>query len=468
MSLSPARLSAFDILLRTETQEAYASELLNSERMAALSPVDRRLCMEIVMGVLRWRSWLDNLYADLISRPLERLDVEVAIALRMGAYQLVFLKRVPGHAAVNDSVSLTRRAKKSSAAGMVNAVLRKMASATPESRFVTPPEATLHDQAAGIAQAGPMKAVEDLSSITAHPCWLVERWICTYGTAAAQEICLNDQRIPTLTLRLPDASVRDELAQAGVELAPGALLKSACRVLSGDPTHTVAYDAGRVFIQDEASQLVAALVGKGSCILDCCAAPGGKTAVIAGRNPGAAIIAVDVHEHRARLMRRLVHAPNVRIIAADARALPVSGFFDRILADVPCSGTGTLARHPEIKWRFEPEDLADLHARQVAILRAALQHLAPGGRLIYASCSLEPEENEQVIEEVVGTTGITALPEGGTIRLVDCRTELIRLRDEGELAWPDIDSLLQGPFLRTIPGVHPCDGFFAAVLERSP
>jgi 16S rRNA (cytosine967-C5)-methyltransferase len=406
------------------------------------------------------------LYADLISRPLDLLDVEVAIALRMGAYQLVFLKRVPGHAVVNDSVSLTRQAKKSSAAGMVNAVLRKMATATPGSRYASPPI----DQAAGIVQQEPANAAENLSAISAHPRWLVERWIAGYGTAAAVEICLHGQHVPAAALRLQGASARNELAQAGVELAPGALLQSAWRVLSGDSTHTAAYGAGRVFIQDEASQLVAALVGRGSRILDCCAAPGGKTAAIAGRNPNAEIVAVDLYEHRVRLMRRLLCASNVRIIAADARALPLSGVFDRILADVPCSGTGTLARHPEIKWRLKPQDLADLHARQVAILRGALQHLAPGGRLIYASCSLEPEENEQVIEEVIGKTGITAgvpaLPEGRTVRLLDCRAELIRLRDEGELVWPDLDSLLLGPFLRTIPGVHPCDGFFAAILEK--
>jgi 16S rRNA (cytosine967-C5)-methyltransferase len=460
MAVSPARLAAFDLLLRIETQAAYASELLNSERVAALSAADRRLCMEIVMGVLRWRSWLDNLYLPLISRSMHRLDVPVAIALRMGAYQLAFLKRVPGHAVVNDSVSLTRRAKKSSAAGMVNAVLRQLATATSASSYALPPAGTLRDQAAGTAEQDAAKAAEDVSSATAHPLWLVERWIARYGVAATVEICLHNQHVPPVALRFSDEAARNELAQAGIELAPGALLTSARRVLSGDLTP--AMGAGRVFIQDEASQLVAALVGKGRRILDCCAAPGGKTAAIAGRNPGAEVTAIDLHEHRARLLRRLLCASQVRVIAADARALPLSGLFDRILADVPCSGTGTLARHPEIKWRLKPQDLADLHSRQVAILRATLQQLAAGGRLIYASCSLEPEENEQVIEEVIATP-----PDGGTVRLADCRAELVRLRDEKELAWPDIDSLLQGPFLRTIPGVHPCDGFFAAIWERS-
>jgi 16S rRNA (cytosine967-C5)-methyltransferase len=149
----------------------------------------------------------------------------------------------------------------------------------------------------------------------------------------------------------------------------------------------------------------------------------------------------------------------VRVVVADARALPLSGGFDRILADVPCSGTGTLARNPEIKWTLKPEDLRDLHARQAEILRAALQQLAPGGRLIYASCSLEPEENQTVIEEVLSASV--------GFRLLHCGEELERPRRSGELVWPDADTLLQGPFLRTLPGVQPCDGFFAAMLERN-
>jgi 16S rRNA (cytosine967-C5)-methyltransferase len=145
------------------------------------------------------------------------------------------------------------------------------------------------------------------------------------------------------------------------------------------------------------------------------------------------------------------------VIAADARQLPFQGEFDRVLVDVPCSGTGTLARNPEIKWRLKPSDLNDLADRQVAILQAALERVASGGRLVYASCSLEPEENEVVVEKVLNNaTGF---------RVASCREELARLRDAGELSRDDLDSLISGNYLRTIPGVHPCDGFFAAVLE---
>jgi 16S rRNA (cytosine967-C5)-methyltransferase len=214
-------------------------------------------------------------------------------------------------------------------------------------------------------------------------------------------------------------------------------------------------------IQDEASQLVAALVGHGARILDCCAAPGGKTQVIADRNSNANIVAADLHPHRAQLLRKLLrpHAAggtsNVHVVAADARNLPFARKFDRVLADVPCSGTGTLARNPDIKWRLVLEDLADLQARQLAILRAAMDQVTGGGRLIYSTCSLEREENEEVVER--------ALAEDSSFRVVDCRGQL---EQQKELVWPDLSSLTSGLYLRTLPGVHPCDGFFAAILEK--
>jgi 16S rRNA (cytosine967-C5)-methyltransferase len=213
-----------------------------------------------------------------------------------------------------------------------------------------------------------------------------------------------------------------------------------------------------VAIQDEASQLVALLVGKGSRILDCCAAPGGKTRLLAGRNPEAAIVAVELHPHRARLLRKLVPARNVQIVVADIRALPTVELFNRVLVDVPCSGTGTLARNPEIKWRLKPEDILDLQTRQLAILQSAMQRVAPGGRLVYSTCSLEHEENQSVVD--------SALSSDASFHLADSRKHLQELRDGGELAWADIGSLTSGPYLRTIPGVHPCDGFFAAILQK--
>lgn len=443
MPVSPARAVAFDILLRVEQQAAYASELLHSDRLDKLSVADRALTTEIVMGVLRWQSRLDSMIAASSSRSLAKLDPQVLIALRIAAYQLVYLSRVPARAAINESVELVKRARKTSAAPFANAVLRKLAEAGTESLVSEMSAAT----------------TSQLADQFAHPEWLVQRWIDHFGITYAAAICRHDQQIPLTSIRVDTDAVARQLEGEGIKLAPGALLTSARTVAGGDVTHTRAYREGRVFIQDEASQLVAALVGKGARILDCCAAPGSKTAAMVSRNPTAEIVAAELHAHRAKLLRQRVRAKNVRVMSADVLNLPLQGAFDRVLADVPCSGTGTLARNPEIKWRLKPEDLAELHAKQVAILRTALQQLAPGGRAVYSTCSLEPEENQTVVEE--------ALRGDSNIELLDCHMELERLLRDGELALDDLDSLLDGKYLRTIPEVSPSDGFFAAVLERS-
>jgi len=444
MPVSPARAAAFDILLRVETEDAYASELLHSGRVDRLSPADRGLVTEIVMGALRWRSRLDDAIATASSRPLPKLDPEVLTSLRIAAYQLNFLSRIPVSAAINDSVELVKRARKASAAPFANAVLRKMASAPK----ISPPcdfEAS----------------AENISREYAHPQWLVDRWVKQLGVEAAFAICRQDQFEPGVSLRLEDSAMEAELAAEGVHLSPGAMMTSARTLLDcpvSELTRTTAFREGRVVIQDEGSQLVAFLVGNGTRLLDCCAAPGGKTALLASRNPNAEIIAAELHSHRADLLRKRVRAANVKVIQADATQLPVEGEFDRVLADVPCSGTGTLARNPEIKWRLKPEHLEDLHRKQVAILRAALKHLSPGGRAVYSTCSLEREEDEAVVEDVLAGSS--------EFSLLDIHEELERLRSSGELAWEDLDSLMSGQYLRTLPGIHPCDGFFAAVIER--
>jgi len=379
------------------------------------------------MGVLRWRSILDQRIGERATQAPPKLDLEVLTALRVGAYQLVFLNRIPAHAAINESVELVKRVRKRSAAGLTNAVLRN-----------------LNKRPAGDARA--------------HPEWIVERWSNTYGKGVAEKICEYDQRVPQSAIRVTARELLEGLKREGIELRPGALVSNAYAVEGGDVTQTRAFREGRVAIQDEASQLVALLAGGGETILDCCAAPGGKTRILAEQNPRARVIAVEVHPHRAALIKRLVKADNVSVIAADARKLPLNHCFDRVLLDAPCSGTGTLARNPEIKWRLKPEDLIRMHRYQGDILKAAMNHVRPGGRLIYSTCSLEPEENEQVVE--------SALEGNRTFRLVDCESELKALQRSGTLVWSGEASLSSGPYLRTVPGVHPCDGFFAAVLER--
>lgn len=450
MPVSAARAAAFDILLRVERESSYAADLLHSNTYKDLSTPDHALATQLVMGVLRWRSNLDDEIAKTSSQPLKKLDLEILIALRLAVYQFAFLDRIPQRAALNESVELVKRARKKSAAPFVNAVLRKISKA-----------AASHPSA---HEKSNQPFPEQLAQATAHPLWLVERWIKEYGPDAAHSICTYDQTIPATAIRLRKPEAESELTKEGIHFTRGSLLSTARRIEEGDITKTQAFRNGSIVIQDEASQLVAALAihaaPESSRVLDCCAAPGGKTLAMSDQNSSTKITAVETHPHRARRMKELLRdAPSIEIITADARHLPFSRPYDRVLADVPCSGTGTLARNPEIKWKLKPEDLADLHQRQVEILRAALAQLAPAGRLVYSTCSLEKEENEDVVEEI--------LKENKNIRAIDAATELAQLKSEGKLVWPDLASLTGGPYLRTIPGLHPCDGFFAAILERA-
>ena len=371
--VSPARMAAFRVLLAmARSENAHCDELLRAPAMASLSQADRNLTTALVMGVLRWQLALDAILAGYLKKKFA-LDDAVAIALRMGAWQLLGMDRIPPHAALSESVELTKASGHSSASGMVNAVLRRVAEAA--STIVLRPE-------------------------SAHPAWMTERWRRHFGRDAAAAIAAYDQQEPSPAVRA------GELTE---ELPPGIFLTRARRLNGGIVPETAR-------IQDEGSQLVAEIAGRGSRILDCCAAPGGKAAILAENNPKAEITAVDISRARIDGMRRnFAREPltaRIQCVLADATALPLrdgaAGFgnFDLILVDAPCSGTGTLARNPEIKLRLAVSDLARQQQRQIAILRSAYRVLAPEGRLIYATCSLEPEENSIVVGDV---------PQGGAI-----------------------------------------------------
>jgi 16S rRNA (cytosine967-C5)-methyltransferase len=321
-SLSSARRIAFDILRKVETG-GYASDLL-LEQTAGIDSRDAGLASEIVFGVLRYRAQLDYLIEHYSGRR-QKLDPEVRIALRLGIYQVRYLERVPAHAAVAESVQLVKRARKTSAAGFVNAVLRKVN----------------RDPV-----AWPSREIE-----LSCPEWLLDRWEKNYGLEAAIGIA-------RAALREPEKYTR----------------------------------GGRV--QDVGSQSIVPLLclSPGQSFLDLCAAPGNKTAQ--ALESGVRAVACDVHHHRIAELKDL----GADLLVLDGtQPLPFAGRFDRILVDAPCSGTGTLGRNPEIKWKLRLEDFADLQARQKALLRNALAVLAPGGILVYSTCSLEPEENEQVV-----------------------------------------------------------------------
>jgi 16S rRNA (cytosine967-C5)-methyltransferase len=208
-------------------------------------------------------------------------------------------------------------------------------------------------------------------------------------------------------------------------------------------------------IQDESSQLVA-LLARGAHILDCCAAPGGKSAVAAERNPSALIVSMDLHVHRVKLMRELIRSRN--LLAADARQLPFLENFDCIIADVPCTGTGTLARNPEIKWRLHAEDVTRLAGLQSEILDSISMHVTPGGTIVYSACSLEPEEGENIIARFVS--------EHPQFRILSVTDRLQQLTEEGAIHTPPL-APRPSDFLRTFPGMQQGDGFFAALLQRA-
>jgi len=349
-------------------------------------------------------------------------------------------------AAIYESVELVKRARKKSAATFVNAVLRKFAANPP----------SLGDWEGQIQKA---QSVPELAGSSAHPQWMVERWSQEFSFAAALGLCGFDQQVPPTFIRLRDHAAEADLCSEGISLTPGGFLSSARRVCFGDVTRTKVFADHRIVIQDEASQLIAALVGRGHSILDGCAAPGGKTWAIADRNPRSRIVAVELHAHRAEVLRKRIEAPNVEVWTGRLQDYPVTKLFDRVLVDVPCSGTGTLARHPEIKWRLQMTEIDDLRSRQLEILNTAMQHVAPKGRLVYSTCSLEPEEDESVVSEAVVSNP--------AFQFLDCRLELERLQRDGEWLAPGMDSFLRREFLRTLPGIHQCDGFFAAILERA-
>jgi 16S rRNA (cytosine967-C5)-methyltransferase len=462
MAISQARKIAFDVLLRVVNQNAYADDALRAALDEQVKSEDAGLATELTLGVLRWQRLLDFVIDGYLKKPADLADAEVRIALRLGIYQLMFLDRVPARAAVDESVELVKRARKRSAANMVNAILRKAAKESLPRK--SPGDAV----ARRIPEALPL--AERMGIQYSHPTWLVERWIQHFGQERTGSLLLANNHVPTLSVYLLDPERRDEaaasLSKAGCRVQPGRLLRDAWVLQGGNPSTSEAVKAGWVVIQDEASQAVARLVAgdPGNSVLDLCAAPGGKTLLISS-TVGAQghIIAADLHANRVRAMKeRFEHAGvrNIETIAIDgAKALPVkhpfNHKFDRILVDVPCSGTGTLARHPEIRWKLRLDDLRDLHERQAGLLRNALPHLAPEGRLVYSTCSLEPEENESVVREVLGELG-------DAFQIADARPIVESLLQESVSAESAVGS---DRFFRTFPGEHATDGFFGAVIQ---
>jgi 16S rRNA (cytosine967-C5)-methyltransferase len=426
--IAPARKAAFELLLELKRKpESHSDVLLRSKRVEALSPLDRNLATTLVMGVLRWQFVLQQRIREVLTRSKGHLADPVQVSLELGALQLLLLDRIPAHAAIFESVELVRQSGNPYAVGLANAVLRKLA------------------QSPRLNEAG---------ASAAHPSWMVERWVAAYGSEAAAAICRYDQLPPPATIRLSSPE-----PDPGLQLEQGSFVASAWRVVAGDVTGTRG-----LRMQDEGSQLVAELAGRGTSILDCCAAPGGKTAILAERNPTAAITACDINPLRLKAMRALLagHPGNISFRALDATELPFRPEFDLVLCDAPCSGTGTMARNPEIRYRVTVDDFARQHERQVRLVCSAMRCLREGGRLVYSTCSLEGEENEGVVAEALERQrGFRLLPWRPQVRILE--GEGVLLPGTAERLFP---SGLPDEFVRLLPGAYEGDGFFAACLVR--
>jgi 16S rRNA (cytosine967-C5)-methyltransferase len=457
MAVSPARKIAYEVLRRVEAEGAYASDVLHSELGASVTAADAGLATEIALGVLRWRRLLDFLLERQLKKPIARLDLPVAIALRMGLYQLRFLERVPARAAVHESVELVKRARKASAATLVNAVLRRLQGESRnaiEALLPLPPQISPADR---------------LGILHSHPTWMVERWLSRLGEPRTVALLEANNLPPRLSCALHDEARREEVLRAveneGLRVEPGRLLKSAFAVSGGSPARTEAFRNGWLSIQDEASQAVPLLlnVQAGDRVLDLCAAPGGKTPPLArAAGDNGIVVASDHHAHRLRAMHaqfKRLALGGVHLVELDAaKALPFDVPFQRILVDAPCSGTGTLARHPEIRWRLQAWQLAELHALQTAMLSQALTQLAPGGRLVYSTCSLEPEENEDVVSEALRAA--PSIRQASTEHALRALATYLAPNEALESLFDD-----RGQF-HTLPGEQSTDGFFAALLEK--
>lgn len=437
---SPGRTAALEVLRAVRTGDL-ADRALDAAAKQ-LDPRERAWTQELVYGTLRLRGRIDHRLARHSNRALTSLDAETLDILRLGAYQLLEMGGVPAYAAVSESVELAKRCARRGA-GFVNAVLQSLRRAPAASTFPT-------------LERDP---VGHLSTWGSHPRWLVERWISRYGVDATRRLVEADNTRPELYLRVlgPDiAGTRAGVRESGVEVEPFALVPRALRVVDGSAA--AALDAAPVIVQDPAAGLVVEFAGPVPArVLDLAAAPGGKTIGLACSvaDPERLVVAADLSAARLRRLRasmdRLARpAPaglggtGILVVAADGRAPPFRDA-ELVLIDAPCTGTGTLRRHPDGRWRIQPADIEALAALQAELLAGAATLVRAGGLLVYATCSLEPEENEVQVES-----------------FLNMHPEFVLERGSG-VAGSVLD---ERGMLRVLPHEHGVDGAFAARLRR--
>ncbi len=417
------------------------------KRYRHLTPLDRAFLTELTYGVLRWRGRLDWLISQFSKIPLEKIEPEMIHILRLGCYQILFLSRTPVSAAVNESAELAKRRRGRGGAGFVNGLLRSIVRQKEEI-----PYPDFHKD-----------PIFHISVVHSHPLWLVGRWVKEMGEEETLRVCMENNQISALTLRTNTLKIeRDKLIEKLREKGfnPFPTLFSEDGILLSDPPPTSELPflkEGLCIIQDEASQLVTSILNPepGERILDACAAPGGKTTHMAQRmkNRGE-IFALDLGREKLDRIEEACQRLGIRIVktvkgdAAFPLPTPEGLLFDRVLADVPCSGFGTLRRNPDLKWRKGEEDIKRLSELQFSILSHLSGYVKKGGILVYSTCTVFHEENEDVVR-----------------RFLDEHPEF-RLDRISQILPEKCHSLLREGYLKTFPPGEGMDGFFAARLVK--
>jgi 16S rRNA (cytosine967-C5)-methyltransferase len=444
-----ARVAAAKVLAAVERGRTTLAGEIEESRGALGERRDRALLMELAAGVLRWRNELDAIVAAHSERRVADLDTVVRAVLRLGVYQIRHLERVPDHAVVHESVETIRALGRPRAAGYVNAVLRSLLRQPAVPMLPPRPE-----------PGSPVgQQIAYLSISLSHPEWLAERWLRRHGFEDADAWCRFNNRTADVTVRpvgsMSFAEVRAELAAAGVDASAGRVVREALRLAPGALGRLPAALRRELWVQDEGSQLVALAVDArpGDRVLDACAAPGGKTAVMSRAMAGSGLmVAADVRPARVRLLRSMLSRAGAEaaVVQADLlHPLPFAGTFDRVLVDAPCSGLGTIDRDPDVKWSRSPADLGRFSAAQRTMIGHAAEAVRPGGCLVYATCSSEPEENDSVVDAFLASDSRFTL---------EPFTEIAGASGTG---WIDPRGCL-----RTLPFRDGVDAYFAARLVR--
>lgn len=436
-----------EIEQKDESLDAVMDRVLRKQ--IGLERRDRALVMELVYGVLRNRGRIDWTMDQLSRTPRSKIDPSVQNVLRLGIYQLLYTDRIPASAAVNESVNLVKVTQPEWIVNFVNGLLRAIDRNRDSIKMPDP-------------AVEPLRA---MAAETSHPMWVIERWAARFGAPGAEALCKANNRIPPVAIRTNTLRLkRDQLVQflkkevPGIELSEyspeGLILKG----FSGNITQLTGYKTGWFQVQDESSQLVSHLLSPnpGELVLDSCAGPGGKTTHISQlmRNLGR-VLALDIHGDRLeRLKENLTRLgiQNVEVIRKDVtKSLGDLGArrFDRILVDAPCSGLGVIRRNPDVKWRRRPEDLARMAERQIKLLEETAPLLKPKGVLVYATCSLEPEENEEV-----------------TAKFLALHPDFEKDDPRSVLPEKAKELVDENAFLRTYPHIQGMDGFTAVRLKR--